>query len=270
MIDLPAPSVFSNALSQLAQSYGQTVKVPAIITAEIEHLTALMPIPGADPFWSEIPPDQYEELLATLNTTLQVYVQALDKKQAGVTAKESNTVYTFLAITHYLAIAHDQWMHPEQDSSDPVTLAHYPVYFPAMMADNDPYLLFTTPEDYVRREALIAYFKSFNSSTEAYQSTSLFDITQRETAYSTFDSQVKGLAKYLLALTTDSRLNEHLTADAIVEWKSAKESYYRDEKWIFFEKMSLRLAGEEIRRGILADQLCQCLNVANTKTRIIF
>jgi hypothetical protein len=216
LINLPAPDQFTVTLSPFVAAYAANVNSENIQIAEIEHLVSLMPIPSTlTPYWSQIPPTHLSEALTILDTTLMTYFKALravDRK--GVSAKECNIVYALYAIIHSLALAQDRIVQPDKDASHSASLAHYPLYFHGLNTDRDSFLMYVSPEDYQRRQVVIAYFRG--TFTEDQTSSPLFQL-DREYVYDALDvDREHDVVTYLFALANDHRFADWLK---IEKWR---------------------------------------------------
>lgn len=248
LINLSSPEQFPEVIEAFIKEYDSSVKVVGIQTAEIEHLVSLMPVPNSDPssFWNKIPPEKLLSTLSSLDKMIVVYAEAMHKKKPGITAKQSNIAYTLYAIVHHLAVIQDRIVHPTMDSSHSISLSHYPIHFPGMEADNDPFLLFTSPDDYTRRQELIAYFKNSYVQTSTYGSRALFH--DRSDEYKGYhDGKSDRMEEYLLALANDPRFQDQLSGQLLEDTG--------------YPGFLFPLLSEEIQKKLLASKLTKSLNI---------
>ena len=280
LISLPHSKDFPQALDELVKEYGDTVTVKSIKSAEIEHFVAEMPIPGTEgcAFWNEIPKEKLMSTLSSLSKMLDIYALCLRKKE-GITAKEANTSYALYAIIHYLALAQEKFVQQsvatapklaEEDIQKPISehacsLADFPIYFPGMEDDEDPYIIFTSLEDYTRRQNLIDYFKDFNANKS---NPTFFTPRSFYAEHSYWKTRAKekhppaGLIKYLLALTDDPRFDDLVTKEFLMP--------KRDNYHPTYSKLVFPLLNGEMRKGLLVQKLIEHLPGRNDQSKLFF
>lgn len=254
LIKLPSSEEFPDAMTEFVAAYEQKGGAANIRRAEIEHLVAQMPVPNSqsEAFWNQIASNKYMQTLAALSKMLEIYkLSALSK--TGVSAHEANTAYTLFAIIHHLALAQDRIVQSGVDASNPISLAHYPIHFHGMDADKDPYLVFTSPEEYARREELVAYFKDSYVKTKNYHSKALFDFKSDISFHA--NRKPYSLGEYLFALTGDSRFHDELEQKALCKTDP------------LLYKVAISLASKEIKRALLVSKLVREINLKQNNRR---
>jgi hypothetical protein len=227
-VNLPSADQFVAVMHPFVDAYQAVVRAETIQIAEIEHIISLMPIPSSsNPYWDNISFSDVSEAFSIVGTLLSTYFKALKtKRKEGASAKECNTIYALYAVIHHLALAKDRQVHPDKNTSHSVSLAHYPPIFPGMETDEDPFLMFTSPEDYQRRQDLIAYFKKTDN---ARSTRCLFNLKER-LCFSSTDlnhppSELYGLLTYFFSLANDPRFADQLekTFSLDIDFQSASD-----------------------------------------------
>ena len=152
---LPLARDFTDAANAYLQSGPADKKVVAY---EIEQLVDLLPIPASSNlYWGKLESRDLPSAMQCLGKMLNQY----DLSTFGtsvITPKQANTVFALYAIIHHIAVRLDN--EKQRLNDDPASfLSYYPLYFPGLDYDKDPYLVFFSLRDFERREQLFGYFK---------------------------------------------------------------------------------------------------------------
>lgn len=124
---------------------------------EIEYLISSLPLPTSQSdFWNKIPKYSYEHVIKSLETLLHVYDNASRAIGISVSSREANTLFALYAMIHHCALSIEPASSSVKKHS---SLGFYPLYFPGVTCDEDPYLIFSCPEDFERRGEIVNYFK---------------------------------------------------------------------------------------------------------------
>ncbi len=155
-----APKRFASDLSTFVS---KTIGV-----ADIEHLVAQFPIPESPSaqasYWNSIPKKELNQVVSGLQSLMQKYDLTMRqrdlKSQIAISPHEANTVYTIYVVLHFIALRIDREKNSKKPKNDPSCLESYPIFFPGVLYDSDPYHTYTSPEDFKKRQQISAYMRA--------------------------------------------------------------------------------------------------------------
>jgi hypothetical protein len=157
---LPAPAELAATLAEYTELRDRSIDGSKVQKAEIEQLINLLPLPnemGQSPYWDEVTTEDCKRVIISFDFLLETY-DHVTRGTTAISPKEANTLFVLYALIHYTAVRIDQEKNPN-GIHHPSSISYYPIYFPGILYDHDPYLLFTSPADFERRQETVAYFK---------------------------------------------------------------------------------------------------------------